>query len=108
MQEISLVLQTLVYDQISSSEVKLHEYPISKEMAKHCQQFHKRYQHYLTGKEEVVKEAEVEHKVKVVDEEMKNMQKIRKGSKESKRIPKRGLSPATTVQSRASQSCGRF
>ena len=36
LQEISLVSQRLVYDQIASSEVKLHEYPISKEMLKHC------------------------------------------------------------------------
>ena len=40
LQEVSLVSQRLVYDQIASSGVKLHEYPISKEMVKHCQQSH--------------------------------------------------------------------
>ena len=35
--EISLVSPRLVYDQIASSKVKLHEYPISKEMVKYCQ-----------------------------------------------------------------------
>ena len=46
LQEISLVSQRLVYDQIASSEIKLHEYPITNEMVKHCQQSHKRYQNY--------------------------------------------------------------
>ena len=43
-------------------------------MVKHCQQSHKRYQHYLAEKKDTVKEAEVEHEIKVIDEEIKNVQ----------------------------------
>ena len=73
--EISLVSQRLVYDQIASSKVKLHEYPISKEMVKYCQQFQKRYQHYLTEKNAVMV-AEVEQEIEVIDEEIKNVWEI--------------------------------
>ena len=38
---------------------------------KHCQQFLKRYQHYLTEKKDAAKEAEVEHEIKVIDEKIK-------------------------------------
>ena len=43
-------------------------------MVKHCQQSHKRYQHYLTEKKDAAKEAEGEQEIKVINEEIKNVQ----------------------------------
>ena len=65
------MFQRLVYEQISSSGVKLHEYPIIKEMVKHCHQFPKRYQNYLTEKKDAAKESEGVQEINIINVEIK-------------------------------------
>ena len=70
MEELSLISQRLVYDQIIASDVKIHEYRISKDLSKSCKLAHSRYTQFLAQKKDTRKSEEQAVKIKIIKEEL--------------------------------------
>lgn len=54
MEELSLISQRMVYDELSSTNVKVHQYQITTDLIKRCNQASKHYKAYLAEKKDTV------------------------------------------------------
>ena len=75
MEELSLISQRMVYDELSSTNVKVHQYQLTTDLIKRCNQSSKHNKAYLAERKDTVLSEEKSRKRKLVNEEIAAVKK---------------------------------